>query len=761
MLSHTIQFGLTKESISACSSYAAIFDAINEDVNKAHAIYMTGYRLSEKYMDYYYISDICIKGGNFVLPWIRHLRETHEINIKGSEAGFISGEMIYAILSLTHMTVNSFNYGEQLQTTRKMAAKHLVESRKTNNIIAIYILSSLEKVIEFLTGTETSDKTDTKTFDRRIERYNIPRGYHCIFQMQASYLFHDYRKAYDLSLEIKKILPELFGLFMSAEFIFYHSLTLAALVPSADEEARSGYMSSIKSNQLRMKRWADRCGENFMHKYLLVEAELASLGGDTGSAMKLYADAVKSASGNRYIQNEALANELAARFWNNQGMTDIAALYLQRACAGYESWGADRKAKQLESAFPSLKKNIAQGTAAGPGSISESAGGMSIVKSLQAISGEIETGRLMHTLMRNMLQYEGGTRIVLFLEKNRRIYMEAEGLVMQGTGEIKTLLHDSHPLEECSAIPLRLIRYCSRTGETVILNDARNDENPVQSEYLKNGRAKSVLCVRSSSGTTSVVTYVENFLMKNVFTPDRVEVLKLLAVQAAISLENARLYREQEETTRRLTEMSDAREKLLRQYEEARHKAMMDRTNPHFIYNAIHTIHALIQTDPAEADRGTLMLAEIMRFLTDRSFEELVPIDDELRFTELYLSFEKISFPDTLSYTFKTAGDMKSVMIPPLTIQPLVENAIKHGLRKNADGGEVNLTAVYDGNIITIMVADSGPGLTTNELYLRTVGNIRERLRYYFPDAELTLENSTGKGAVAAIKFRIPGENND
>jgi sensor histidine kinase YesM len=195
--------------------------------------------------------------------------------------------------------------------------------------------------------------------------------------------------------------------------------------------------------------------------------------------------------------------------------------------------------------------------------------------------------------------------------------------------------------------------------------------------------------------------------------------------------------------------------RIVFRYEELRFRELQKRMNPHFLFNALHSIHSLLASKPELADKGVIMLADIYRFLMDRSFEKNIPLEMEWKFVENYLEMEKLRFPDTLSYDMEKRGDFQDVSIPPLIIQPLVENSIKHGIRNMTGPGYISVNAERSNDRISITIKDNGVGLKNSDLYSRTVGNIRNRLQYYFSESGLTLENGHEKGAEANIYFKL------
>ncbi len=193
-------------------------------------------------------------------------------------------------------------------------------------------------------------------------------------------------------------------------------------------------------------------------------------------------------------------------------------------------------------------------------------------------------------------------------------------------------------------------------------------------------------------------------------------------------------------------------------YKASRLLNLQERMNPHFLFNAVHTIHSLMHTDLEKADTGILKLAEIYRFIMEKSLSPLVDFNDEWQFVRSYLEFEKIRFPDILSFNMEMTGDFSGVKIPPLLLQPLVENSIKHGLRKKSEPGMLEIHAVKVGGKVTLTVVDDGPGPSSEDKFSRSIGNIQERLFFCYRDSAVTLEKLGRNGAVATVMFNTETE---
>ena len=305
----------------------------------------------------------------------------------------------------------------------------------------------------------------------------------------------------------------------------------------------------------QLREWADNCPPTFADKHALVSAEIARLEGRDADAMRLYEEAIRSAHDHGFVQNEALAHEVAARFYAARGVENIAHAYLRDARNCYLRWGAHGKVKQLDERYPHLQEERA------PTSPSATIGAPvgqldveTVVKASQAVSGEIVLENLIKTLMVMAVEHAGAERGLLILPRGDQLWVEAEATTGLKTVEVNL----RQALVAPSELPLSILQYVIRTQEPVISDDASREKPFSADEYVASRHVRSVLCLPLIKQAKLVgVLYLENNVAASVFTPARIAVLKLLASQAAISLENARLYGElamSEERWRKLFE---------------------------------------------------------------------------------------------------------------------------------------------------------------------------------------------------------------
>jgi GAF domain-containing protein len=348
------------------------------------------------------------------------------------------------------------------------------------------------------------------------------------------------------------------GFIVIADYHFYAALARLAYYGGAPAAERGSLVKMIETHRQELSVWAESCPENFANRAALVAAEVARIEGRTLDAMDLYEEAIRSANANGFVHNEALANELAARFYEARGCEKIARVYLQDARYGYLRWGALGKVRQLEQLHPRLREESAPPPAnATVGALIDQLDVATVLKASQAVSGEIELGKLIETLMRIAIEHAGAERGLLILLRDGEPQIVAEATAGHGRIEVSVREIAVNPL----ALPQSALHYVIRTRESIVLDDASVRNLYSDDEYIRQKHPRSVLCLPVVKQTKLVgALYLENSLTPHAFTSSRVAVLELLASQAAISLENARLYSEvQRENTDRKRAEEDLR----------------------------------------------------------------------------------------------------------------------------------------------------------------------------------------------------------
>lgn len=525
---------------------------------------------------------------NFLNSWIKHVKNTHSITEIGFQAGLDSGNLLYAGYLLLNQPLNLFYQGEKLSEIQRTIQNNLKFSRKTqdqlsyNSLLASYFnIVNLEGLNISEEDTDNLVTMDEKEYLQKCKDSKdlFSLSIYLTLKAYALYLSENYTGALETIEESRDALisvPSLTSIISSNNF--FHSLILCALYKGANKTDRVTYFTTIKENQKQMKTWAENCPENFLHKYLLIEAEIAKIEYKNWKAAKLYDEAISEARKNDFRQNEALANELAAKFWFKKKNLRFAQEYMLEAYKGYEFWGAFTKAQFLKNSYPDLisenpipfdfSKTVSgtitlsntTTTNATQLKASSSLDFQSVLKSSSAISGEIQIESLLHKVMNIMIENAGAERGILILKKDGKLFVEAEGSISSQDVNVLTNI----PLSDYPKISSSLVYYAERTKEPIVLSNAIKDDRFNKEEYVYRNNIISVLCAPIlKQGELTGILYLENNLSEAAFSEDRFQVIKVLASQAAISIDNAMLYANMEQKVEdRTRELALANEEL-------------------------------------------------------------------------------------------------------------------------------------------------------------------------------------------------------
>ncbi|TFW00430.1 diguanylate cyclase [Oxalobacteraceae bacterium OM1] len=368
-------------------------------------------------------------------------------------------------------------------------------------------------------------------------------------RMMLACLFHQPHEALRCSIEAKRLVETRMGVFTVTTWAFYDALARLAVYPEMDARARRAALRQVHA---RLKR-LDCSPANTLHKRLLVQAELARCTGRADAA-DLYDQAIRAAQDNGYLNEEALARERAACFHAERGDTPRACEQMREAREAYARWGAQAKVADLEARHPHLLGDGFGADRLAPDqtvSITQaSASGMldtaSIIRATQAISEEIQLGRLIQRLMEVANMNAGAQNGMLILKRGDAWFIEGEKTLQDAQARVM----QGERLDDHSALrlPLSLIRYVSHARQPLVVHDARSDPLLAGDPYVDKARPFSALCLPIlRHGELLGLLYLENNAVAGAFTERRLEVLQMIGAQAAISIENARLYAEMEE----------------------------------------------------------------------------------------------------------------------------------------------------------------------------------------------------------------------
>jgi len=524
-----------------------------------------GYELVEKRGLIRYQARTYMSFGNMVIPWAKHALEGRELARRAFDAAYRIGDLTFAAYSWTKLITNFLMVGDPLAEVQPEAEKGLAFAQRAQFGLVADLLTPQVGIVRILRGLTpkfgsfNDEQFDELQFERHLASnptFALPEFWYRLRKAQARFFAADYATAVDASMRAQQLLYTSPSQLETVESRFYGALSHAAYLNSASPDQRQQHFEALTDHHRQLEIWAEHCPENFENRAALVGAEIARIEGRILDAEQLYEKAIHSARESGFVHNEALANEVAARFYLGRGYEKIAYAYLQDARYGYLRWGAIGKVQQLDSLYPRLRQQESiAGSTSTIGTSVEQLDLATVIKVSQAVSSEMVLEKLIDSLMRAALEHAGAERALLISPRHSELQIEAEATTAEGD----VLVNLGIDAGIAAAMPESLIRYIMRTRESVILKDA-SSQNPFSADpYIAQRRPRSILTLPLiNQGKLISILHLENNLTPDVFTPDRIIVLKLLASQAAISLENSRLYRDLESRERKIGRLIDS-----------------------------------------------------------------------------------------------------------------------------------------------------------------------------------------------------------
>ncbi|MFY0571048.1 trifunctional serine/threonine-protein kinase/ATP-binding protein/sensor histidine kinase [Archangium lansingense] len=488
-------------------------------------------------------------GIRYVFYWTQPLANAQELIFSAFQHALQAGDTLPAAYCCPDIVLNRLAMGHNLEEVYQEALVRGEFARKTGFVDPHDLVIFYRSYVQQLRGqsrsfgTLSGDGFDEQSFEARsaAERMHGTWCAYWIVKLQSRFMCGAYREALEAADKTAGSLWSMNGALPLREFHFFRALTLAACHEGATPEEQQRFLEAIQGHQRQLAEWTESCPENFRALERLVSAELARLAGRPDEATRAYEEAIRSARENGATQYVGLASELAANFWHTRQAPIVAHAFAREARAAYQQWGALGKVQQLECQWPDLTTpDAAEDTLTTSSTSSSRIDALTVVKAQQAISGEIVLERLVTTLLQGAIENAGAQRGALLLPSGDTLSVAA--------------ISDAENHE----LPWTLIAYVRRTREHVLIGDASKPHPFSSDPYLAGGGARSVLCLPLlRQEQFSGALYLENELATNAFSPARLALLGHIASQAAISIENARLYADVQRAKKDLRRAND------------------------------------------------------------------------------------------------------------------------------------------------------------------------------------------------------------
>ncbi|MDF5728210.1 MAG: AAA family ATPase [Rhizonema sp. PD38] len=565
MLKLCTQHGNSPIAAFTYTFYGVLLCGFMGDIELGYQFGQLSLKILEKYDARFLKSKVYALFYSMICPWKEPISATIDDLLESIQSGLDTGDIEYAMYSLKDYCHYYFLIGAFLDDVNARYEKYQALSRKIEYIhddLAIWQQIGINLKNSHIGDVQITleNLNEADTFHSLKEKqYNIPLFSAYFAKCQLNYFKGDYAKAIENANKASTYLDFVIGKIYPTVHNFYLSLALLGLAETLEPEERSEYLDLVRKNQSQLQTWANHAPMNMLHKFHLVKAEICRVLGEKSEAIEYYDRAIAGAKENGYIQEEALANELAAKFYLDWGKKKVATSYMQEAYYCYARWGAKAKITHLEQQYPQRLAGILppsclpithEGTIAPTLMRSFTNVNSSqnlwldvpaVIKAAQAISQEIELEKLLATLIQMAIISAGAQigRLILRQDEQWLVVAQADS---EQTHRLEILL------EQCQEIPQSVIYAVARTQDTTVFENLSDSAQFAGDHYITTYQPKSVLCTPiNQQGKLIGILYLENNLTTGAFTSDRLQVIQLLTAQAAISLENAQLYCQLEE----------------------------------------------------------------------------------------------------------------------------------------------------------------------------------------------------------------------
>lgn len=564
-VSSSLTYGNSDASCVAFAMMAVVAGVQFGDYEAGHRFGSLAHHLVDRYGFSRFQARTYLFVGNLVLPWTRPFQAARDVVARAHENANQVGNLSYAAFTAERTVVSMLIAGDPLEDTHRQIDATLAFARSRDFFLVILCLIPQLGLVRSLRGLSPTfgsfndDNTDERQLEAQVTSnplFAICDWYYWVRNLQVRFFASDFTAANHAAAQARRSLQAGPGSLEEAEYHFYAALSLAAPLAPAPSEDRSMELAALGVHHRQLAAWAEQGPGNFASRAALVAAEIARLEGRSVVAMRLYDDAIHGAQAQAFVHVEAVAYEIAGRFYAQSGFEEIARHYLRSARQAYVRWGAHGKAHQLDRSYLHLRDDApavsAATTIAAPIEHLDLA---TVLKVAETVSSEIALDKLIDAVMRAALEHAGAGRGLLILSREEGHRIEAEANTDSGPVRVSPRRDSPGPND----LPMSLLHYVTRTRAPVLLDDACADDRFAADEYIRRRRTRSVLCLPLVKQARLVgVLYLENDLSTDVFTPARNSVLELLAFEAAISLENSRLYDDLQRREARMRRMVDS-----------------------------------------------------------------------------------------------------------------------------------------------------------------------------------------------------------
>lgn len=563
MTNISLEYGNNHLTAYGYMNYAFVCMAVLGHYDVGHRMGKVANRLAERFEDLLIRGKAYLIFAVFINHWRQPMATSIEYFYKSLPLLIENGDWTYAGYCVEFLISDPTICGVSCQELHAEAESHIPFLQNNAPVVLdeFFKPACLNPLRQFL-GLTKSDKTlddddfSEAAFLNNFKNNPLALSYFYTAKLRGLYSFGYLEDALAMFDKADFVASIALAQAKVAETYFYACLTVFGLWQGLPAQDRESYGARVAAYRQQMRVWADNSPANFLHKHLLLEAELARVEGRPWDALVLYESAINEARASGYINNKALAHECCARFLLGQGLKQSASYHMMEARYAYLKWGATAKVRSIERHYAGLTlsadSSAVQATytrdtlnsSIATRETDEATFSMdiiSIIKATQNIASEIDLEKLLITMLEIVMENAGASRAML---------LEPDGDLWRITAQRHSGDEARDDFPEASGqalpdLPTGFLNYCARTRKNVTCSLGPNRAVAFHDDYFRGNTTKSAMAIPLvHSGSLKGLLYLENNLVEDAFTPKHLQVLGLLSAQIAISIENAKFYKE-------------------------------------------------------------------------------------------------------------------------------------------------------------------------------------------------------------------------
>jgi len=565
----SLKHGVTAPSAFGFATYGVIMIGVLNKIKTGYPYGKIGLELIKRFNAKEWVAQVYTPVYALINIWNEHIKNTLKPLLDSYHVGLETGAIEFACINANIYCIHAYAIGKPLDVLEPEMADYsqiIKQYKQETNLMYNEVFR--QSALNFMGKAADNLKLNGAAFNEDeliangIEQTNRTISFQIFLHRSIlGNYFGNADFAFTNALKSEELLDAVLAKIEVAIHAFHFGLAAANVSHKKYPKSVAILSKCID----KMNQWSKNAPENFEHKLYLLLAEQARVQNKHNKARTYYDKSINKANENGYLQEEALANELAGKYHIANNNLLLGNFYLRNAFQAYRSWGANGKLVQLSNQFPAELKSLMDDTYAtkeleiNNKQLSFSSLDLkSIFKVSTTLSSEVVFEKMLNQLMKIVSENIGGNRAALILPKDNELIIAAYWEVEQNEIALQNIA-----LDKSQNLPKTLIRYIERTRTEVLLDCAWQDQLHGKDAYIQSHKAKSVFGMPLiNKNELKGILYIENNLLENAFYSENIMFLNFLSSQIAVSIENAMLYNNLEKNVaERTADLEDEKKK--------------------------------------------------------------------------------------------------------------------------------------------------------------------------------------------------------